>query len=124
MSGIVGTSHSKSKIIGKSLDTAKAWINIKGTGTDGAGGMSTGGISANDSFNVASLTDYATGQYKVHFTKHMSNTNYCLAGLCGDWDTQLSSGALSVDWIWVYAWHYTSDANVDKNNTCVAVFGE
>ena len=30
MSGIIGTSHSKSKIVGSSKDTAKAWCNFNG----------------------------------------------------------------------------------------------
>jgi len=124
MSGIIGTSHSKSKVIGKSQDTAKAWINIRGTGTTGAGGMSTGGISANGSFNVASLTDYATGGYKIHFLKNMSSTNYCVAGMIGDWDSQISGGAHYVDWCWANVYHYSNDTQYDKNNTCLAIFGD
>jgi len=45
---------------------AKAWVNFDGTGT----------IAVRDSFNVASLTDNATGNYTVNFMSAMSDANY------------------------------------------------
>ena len=62
MSGIVGTSHSKSKIIGRSQDIVKTWINFDGTGT----------VSIRGSFNVSSLTDYGTGFYYVNYITPMA----------------------------------------------------
>jgi hypothetical protein len=44
----------------------KVWSNFNGTGT----------IALRDSLNVASLTDYNTGEYIVNFTTAMANTNY------------------------------------------------
>ena len=73
MSGIIGTSSSRSKVIGRSQDTAKAWVNFDGTGT----------IAIRDSFNVSSLTDNATGDYSVTFASNLPSTNYCLAGFVG-----------------------------------------
>jgi len=46
--------------------SAKAWVNFNGTGT----------IATRDSFNVASLTDNATGDSKINFTANMGNSNY------------------------------------------------
>ena len=46
--------------------TPKVWYNIDGTGT----------ISLEDSFNVASTTDFGTGQYDVNFTSNLVNANY------------------------------------------------
>jgi len=66
MSGIIGTSHSKSKVIGRSQDTASAWVNFDGTGT----------VAIRDSFNVSSVTDNGTGDYTVTFTTAMANANY------------------------------------------------
>ena len=66
MSELIGTSHSKSKVIGRSQDTAKAWVNFDGTGT----------VAIRDSFNVSSLTDNATGDYTVTFKTAMANANY------------------------------------------------
>ena len=71
MSGIVGTSHSKSGVVGKSQDTAKAWINIDGTGT----------ALIRDSFNVSSITDNGTGEYAVNLIKPMANDKYSVAGV-------------------------------------------
>ncbi len=73
MSGIVGTSHSKSKVVGKSQDTAKAWVNFDGTGTPDMRGEG--------SFNVSSITDLGTGLYQVNFLTSMSNANYAAGAL-------------------------------------------
>jgi len=45
---------------------AKSWVNFNGTGT----------IATRDSFNVASLTDVGTGDYKVTFSNAFANSNY------------------------------------------------
>jgi hypothetical protein len=66
MSGLVGTSHTKSKVIGRSLDTAKAWVNFNGTGT----------VAIRSSFNVSTITDHSTGTYSVNFINSMPNANY------------------------------------------------
>tara|TARA_Y100000593_G_scaffold92014_1_gene182356 strand:- start:1378 stop:1719 length:342 start_codon:yes stop_codon:yes gene_type:complete len=73
MSGLVGTSHSKSKVIGRSLDTAKAWINFNGTGTP----------SIRSSFNVSTLSDYEAGQIGVNFKSPMKDSNYAVCVLGG-----------------------------------------
>ena len=67
MSGIIGTSHSKSKVIGRSQDTAKAWVNFNGSS-----------FTVRDSFNVASVTDNGTGHYTVNFNPAMPNINYSI----------------------------------------------
>ena len=46
--------------------SAKVWVNFNGTGT----------IATRDSFNVASLTDVGTGDYKVTFSNAFANSNY------------------------------------------------
>ena len=46
---------------------AKAWCNYTTAST----------FVNNDSFNVGSLTDRATGQYEVNFTTNMGNANHC-----------------------------------------------
>ena len=77
MSGMIGTSHSKSKAIGRSQDTAKAWINFNGTGTP----------AIRDSFNFSSITDHGTGDYTLTFINAMSNTNYVSSGMAGENNT-------------------------------------
>ena len=44
----------------------KAWTNFNGSGT----------LAAEDSFNVASVTDNGTGNYTPFATNSMSNTGY------------------------------------------------
>jgi hypothetical protein len=46
---------------------SKAWIDFAGDGS-----------SINGSFNVASLTDNATGDYTPNFSSSMSNANYAI----------------------------------------------
>jgi len=50
--------------------SAKAWINLNGTGT----------ISTNDSFNISSTNDDGTGDYTSTYTSAMSNSNYTSMG--------------------------------------------
>jgi hypothetical protein len=50
--------------------SAKAWVNLNGTGT----------IAARDSFNVASLTDNGTGNYTINYTTSMASGNYATSG--------------------------------------------
>ncbi len=45
---------------------AKAWVNYNGTGT----------VAINDSYNVSSLTDDATGKWDVNFSTAMSSVNF------------------------------------------------
>ena len=47
---------------------AKAWISFDGTGT----------IAINDSFNISSIADNATGVYTVTLSNAMANANYCV----------------------------------------------
>ena len=50
--------------------SAKSWLNLNGTGT----------IAAQDSFNISSITDSATGKYHPVMASAMGNANYSLSG--------------------------------------------
>ncbi len=54
--------------------SAKAWVNFNGTGT----------VAIRRSFNVSSITDLGTGQYRVNFTAAMVDANYAVAFLAGE----------------------------------------
>jgi len=69
MSGIIGTSSSRSKVIGRSKDTAKAWVNFDGTGT----------VAIRDSFNVSSITDNGAGDYYLNYTNNLANDDYAVS---------------------------------------------
>ena len=47
----------------------RAWVNIDGTGT----------VGINASGNVSSITDVATGAYRVNFTNAMPDTNFVIS---------------------------------------------
>ena len=56
-------------LAGGSEGKATAWVNFNGTGT----------VAIRDSFNVSSITDDATGQYRMNFATAMANANYVVA---------------------------------------------
>ena len=72
MSGIVGTSHSKSKVIGRSQDTAKAWVNVS------SGSSST---TIDKAFGVSSITRDSVGQFQVNLnTGAVASADYVVSG--------------------------------------------
>ena len=79
MSGIIGSQFKRSGVIGRSLDTAKAWINFDGESTS----------AARNSYNVRSIGDDAVGKYTVNFIAAMPNINYTSVGMAGESNTSL-----------------------------------
>jgi hypothetical protein len=67
---------------------AKAWANIDGTGP-----------SLEDSYNVSSLTDTATGRYTLNFSTALSNGHYAWAGSAGNEGTTTSGRDVTNDGI-------------------------
>ena len=71
MSGVVGTSSSKSKAIGVVRDTAKAWCSFDMVDTH----------DNRTSFNVSSVADQSAGETRITFIKEMQiANNYCVFG--------------------------------------------
>jgi len=50
----------------------KAWVNFNGSGT----------VAIRDSYNVSSITDNGTGDYRCNFTSSLGNANYSVTGSC------------------------------------------
>jgi len=46
--------------------SAKAWVNFNGTGT----------VAIRGSYNVSSITDNGTGDYRINFTNALPDGNY------------------------------------------------
>ena len=78
---------------------AKAWVLFDG--------KSAGTVTNNGSYNVASLTDLGTGNYRVNLTTAFSSTNFVAAALsragagvqnivCVNRETALAAGSLSI----------------------------
>ena len=62
--------------------TAKAWVNLNGTGT----------IATRDSFNVSSIADQATGDTRVTVSSAFATTNYCTTASGGENADSYSGG--------------------------------
>jgi hypothetical protein len=120
MSGLIGTSHSRSKIVGKSLDTAKAWCNFNGSGT----------LAIRDSFGVSSVTDNGTGNFTVNLLTAIADGNGVCVGTCNH-DTGFCSVAScrfsSATEILCLTSNYNStyvfSTQYDNSHVFVAVFG-
>ena len=61
--------------------TAKAWINMNGSGT----------ISNRDSSNISGITDNGTGDYTFSYSNNMDNANYCVT-VCATDDGSTAGG--------------------------------
>ncbi len=64
MSGLIGTSQSKSGVVGSSKDTGKAWVQFNAS------------KDIQSSYNISSINDSGTGDADVYFITPMANTNY------------------------------------------------
>jgi hypothetical protein len=103
--------------------TCKAWVNFDGTTNTG------GTCTIRASGNVTSVTDLSTGDYRVNFTTAMADANYCAVGstlgsTIASYATYLNSSgtALSTTSCTVEVRNSVSDATVDSDVVCVAVF--
>ena len=114
MSGIIGTSHSKSKVIGRSKDTAKAWVRYDQVAN-----------STLDSFNVSSVTDNTTGEFTVNFLTSMANDDYATVGMSEDdrFMTSHNSVRPSTTAVKLQCTHYNGN-RYDEDNNSVIVFGD
>ena len=98
---------------GLSQFTAKAWANFDGTGTP----------SIDDSHNVASLTDTATGHMTVNFTNNLANANYS-AIVSGWWSHAYTVGAASLTTSNFIAKLSDGSNYIDGTYIMVLVFGD
>ena len=80
MSGIVGTSHSKSKVVGRSLDTAKAYGLCNGSGV------------LQNSYNVSSVTHPGGGgDFKFNFITTLGSQGYSAVSDCtANWKSAIN----------------------------------
>ena len=69
MSGIAGTSHSKSKVVGRARDTVYSWCRFK----------SNSGTAIRRSFNISSVTDLGTGYTGVTLIRPHRENDYSIS---------------------------------------------
>ena len=87
MSGIIGTSSSKSKAIGKLRDTVKAWCNFEGDGTP----------SFRNNFGFSSVVSGGSaGRYNLTFITAMGSDGAVMGSLSDDIDAYGGNRGLCV----------------------------
>jgi len=94
---------------------AKAWLNMNGTGT----------VAIRDSFNVSSLTDQGTGQYRINLSISFANNDYCFASMTrtnSNCFGPIDSEELATNHIDVES--FDSTGRVDRNILGGAFFGD
>ena len=114
MSGLIGTSHSKSKLIGRSKDTATAWVKFSASGNT---------PTIVSSFNVSSIETFQYARWKIFFTTAFPDTNFVVVGS----SSEGTFGSLSVNvWNASYIEVYVSGDDGTALNTpaSIVVFGD
>jgi len=98
---------------------AKCWVQFDGTA---------GSISPDDSLNVASLTDSATGNYSVNYSNNMNNADYSPSNTGNSEATMggigLYAGVNTRSTSACQATYRRNDANADSDPACVQIFGD
>ena len=119
ISGTSGVTFPDSTSMQTGQQACKAWVKFNGTGT----------VSIQNSFNVSSITDVATGQYYVNFTSAMPTSEYCVVA-CSGYDTTYTgdSGQNSINtrgytpsYAWLINWN-DADTLVDCGAAHAAIF--
>jgi len=106
----------------KSVDTdyvvngsAKAWAH-----TDGSSGTP----SLQDSFNMSSITDMATGRYQHFFTNTMVNNNYAVPTSVNSSYLSIVEGYATDSFQFRISSSLGSITQVDRDNAVSATFGD
>ena len=103
---------------GLSQFTAKAWINMNGTGT----------IAIRDSHNVSSISDVSTGNYTINLSNTLANTDF----------SAVSDASNTASYNFFDSWEnysfrttsrtqircYSADTYRDANSVSVVIFGD
>jgi len=97
--------------------SAKAWVNYTSSTT----------TSARDSFNVASLTDNATGKTTVSYSNSMATANYSCPTSCSNGDASSTENNLDPHTFLAGSTNFNSFANSalnDRDNNLVTTHGD
>ena len=96
----------------------KCWVQFDGTAS--------GGASARDSFNVASLTDHSEGRTGINFTNNMSNDDFSapVGGQDTTTRTNVHTSFENQSTSMVETIHFESGSAADCNRVGVIVAGD
>jgi len=120
MSGIIGTSHSKSKVIGRSKDTAKAWGRIEDnvlTNNHGLSGISVSSTGGTRDYVITMSPPMVNGAYCV------VTTGYAHEGGQVEGLVQWYTGGGSTFSVSQFTIRYTGNGTPHINCIGFAVFG-
>jgi hypothetical protein len=95
--------------------TARAWCHFSGSGTPSFWGSAV--------HNVSSLTDVATGNWKVNFANAMANTNYLAVG-SGQGGLNCSPDGWATTYVTLNLRVEATNASADGGHVGVVVFTE
>ena len=94
----------------------RSWVNFNGTGT----------VAIRASGNVSSITDVATGTFRVNFTTAMPDTNYCNVASVnfdtGGSSIQLDRAYQTTTYAYLEVRNAAQDADADRAYIHAAVF--
>lgn len=106
--------------------TAAAWVNFNGTFGSSPFTLTNGGIR--QAFNVSSVTDLNTGQYRINFNTAFSAATYCVTvgihGMDISNDMFLEVRGSTTTYLDVWSWASNLGGTRDSPIVCVAVFGD
>jgi hypothetical protein len=90
--------------------TCKAWVNFNGTGTP----------AIRASYNVSSITDNGTGNYRVNFTTALTDANYAITTADDAWGRSLVDSVTASNYVVKIL--NNSDAALDTSYVLSAIF--
>ena len=114
MSEIIGTSHSKSKVVGRSSDTAKAWVRFSQSGSH----------PIDDSFNVSTVSDQGTGASRCTFISPMAHANFVAVSGNNDWNAYSSEDTYTTTYWEIRCASALDNALLDPTKVSGLVFGD
>ena len=91
---------------------AKAWCHFNGSGT----------LAIDDSFNVGSVTDDATGRYTVNYTNNFARDDYCPLGIANNFTMFINNAPTSSTFN--HGTRNSSNADVDSSTVSTAAKGD
>jgi len=112
-----GTTTTEPSIPALDQRMAKAWVNFNDTGS----------VAIRDSYNVSSITDVGTADYRINFATAMANANYSAAATCEYTGSGTGLNAATRDYLTTYLGIYVvadhSVSVVDNPRVSVHIMG-
>jgi len=108
-----GTTTTQPSIPALDQRMAKAWVNFNGTGT----------VAIRDSYNVSSITDIGTGNYRIDLTSSLDNNNYSVVSSIGGNIGFARVHNLSTTTVQLLT-YLVSQALTDVDTVCATIFGD